>query len=184
MPTASSCGGRPRKVPGWGPVVLAAVVGLGVGDSIKPAREQFGARLAVGLIDTYRATLSLAFERTGLIRCRFIRPARPTAVKRSCVTACLRAGRSQPLGSCAAILSRREERTRSPSRRSAFARDLRPTGAPSSGSAGCGLDRSTDPEQTLRSRGARLLPPGRLLAPRSPEASWWFSGCVSADGSG
>ena len=45
--------------------------GSAVGDSIKPAREQFGARLAVGLIDTYRATLSLAFERTGLIRCRF-----------------------------------------------------------------------------------------------------------------
>ena len=30
--------------------------------------------------------------------------------------------------------------------------------APASGSAGCGLDRSPDPGQTLRSRGARLLP--------------------------
>lgn len=50
---------------------MAALVGFGVGDSIKPAPEQFGARMAVGLIDTYRATLSRAFERTGLIRCRF-----------------------------------------------------------------------------------------------------------------
>jgi putative membrane protein insertion efficiency factor len=71
MPLASSHGSRPGRVPGWGSVFLAAVLGLVVGDWIKPAREQFGARLAVGLIDTYRATLSPAFERTGLIRCRF-----------------------------------------------------------------------------------------------------------------
>jgi len=30
-------------------------------------------------------------------------------------------------------------------------------GAPADGSPGCGLDRPPDPEQTLRSRGARLL---------------------------
>jgi putative membrane protein insertion efficiency factor len=75
MPLASSRpagrGGRSGRVPGWASVFLAAVLGIAVGDSIKPAREQFGARLAVGLIDTYRTTLSLAFERTGLIRCRF-----------------------------------------------------------------------------------------------------------------
>jgi hypothetical protein len=51
-------------------------------------------------------------------------------------------------------------------RRSALARDLRPSGGPASDSAGCGLDRSPDPVQALRSRGARLLPSGRLLAPR------------------
>ncbi len=75
MPLASSRAagrvGGPGRVSGWGSVFLAAVLGLAVGDSIKPAREQFGARLAVGLIDAYRATLSLALERTGLIRCRF-----------------------------------------------------------------------------------------------------------------
>src|SRR6266542_1074121 len=72
MPLASSrSASLSGRFPGWGSVLLAAVLGLAVGDSIKPAREQFGARLAVGLIDTYRTTLSLAFERTGIIRCRF-----------------------------------------------------------------------------------------------------------------
>jgi uncharacterized protein len=52
-------------------VLLAAVLGFAVGDSIKPAGEQFGARLAVGVIDTYRATLARAFERSGIVRCRF-----------------------------------------------------------------------------------------------------------------
>ncbi len=71
MPLASERGSRPGRVPGWGSVLLAAALGLSAGDWIKPAREQFGVRLAVGLIDAYRATLSRAFERTGLIRCRF-----------------------------------------------------------------------------------------------------------------
>ena len=62
-----------------------------------------------------------------------------------------------------------------------LARDLHPSGAPASGSAGCGLDRSPDSAQTLRSRGARLLPSGRLLAPRATAASWWSIGFVAAD---
>ena len=52
-------------------MLAAAFLGLAIGDSIKPPPEQVGARLAVGLIDTYRATLSRAIERTGLIRCRY-----------------------------------------------------------------------------------------------------------------
>jgi len=52
-------------------MLLAAVTGLVFGDAIKPPAEQLGARIAVGAIDTYRVTLSRAFERTGLIRCRF-----------------------------------------------------------------------------------------------------------------
>jgi hypothetical protein len=40
-------------------------------------------------------------------------------------------------------------------------------GPPASGSAGCGLDRSPDPARSLRSRGAPLLPAGRLRAPRA-----------------
>jgi len=56
-------------------------------------------------------------------------------------------------------------------RRSALAPDLRPSGAPASGSAGRGLDRSPDPAQTLRSRGARLLPPVTRETPRAATGS-------------
>jgi uncharacterized protein len=59
------------RSPVWVPLVLAALAGFAAGDAIKPPNEQLGARLAVGVIDTYRLTLSRAFERTGLIRCRF-----------------------------------------------------------------------------------------------------------------
>jgi putative membrane protein insertion efficiency factor len=52
-------------------MVAAAFLGLSIGDAVKPPSEQFGARLAVGLIDAYRGTLSPVFERTKLIRCRF-----------------------------------------------------------------------------------------------------------------
>ncbi len=52
-------------------MLAAALLGLAIGDSIKPPAEQFGARLAVGLIDTYRATVSPVLARTGLVRCRF-----------------------------------------------------------------------------------------------------------------
>lgn len=70
-PAASPNRARP---PIWAPLVLAALAGIAAGDAVKPPNEQFGVRLAVGVIDTYRLTLSRAFERTGLIRCRF----RPT----------------------------------------------------------------------------------------------------------
>ena len=75
MPDASDAGpaaspNRSRP-PVWVPLVLAALAGLAAGDAVKPPNEQLGARLAVGVIDTYRLTLSRAFERTGLIRCRF-----------------------------------------------------------------------------------------------------------------
>jgi uncharacterized protein len=69
MPTAS----RERRG-SLAPVLLAALAGLAIGDGVKPPPEQFGARLAIEGIDAYRATLSRALERTGLIRCRF----RPT----------------------------------------------------------------------------------------------------------
>src|SRR5262249_8353319 len=41
------------------------------------------------------------------------------------------------------------------------------SGAPVFGSAGCGLDRRPDPSLRSRSRGARLLPSGRVRAPRT-----------------
>jgi uncharacterized protein len=66
MPTATR-----EKRGGLAPVLLAALAGLAIGDAVKPPPEQWGARLAIGGIDAYRATLSRALERTGLIRCRF-----------------------------------------------------------------------------------------------------------------
>lgn len=77
MPTASDASAtlerreRRERARNWAPMLAAALLGLSIGDSIKPPPEQIGARLAVGLIDTYRATLSPALQRTGLIRCRF-----------------------------------------------------------------------------------------------------------------
>src|SRR5258706_5642184 len=66
MPTAT----RERRG-GLAPVLLAALAGLAIGDAVKPPPEQWGARLAIGGIDAYRATLSRVLERTGLIRCRY-----------------------------------------------------------------------------------------------------------------
>ena len=66
MPTAT-----PERRRSLAPFVLAALAGLAIGDAAKPPPEQWGARLAIGGIDAYRATLSGALERTGLIRCRF-----------------------------------------------------------------------------------------------------------------
>jgi putative membrane protein insertion efficiency factor len=67
MPIAS----RERRG-GLAPILLAALAGLAIGDCLKPPPEQFGARLAIGGIDAYRATLSRALERSGLIHCRFL----------------------------------------------------------------------------------------------------------------
>lgn len=51
--------------------ILAALIGLAVGDCLKPASGQVGARLAVGAIDVYRATVSPAIARLGPVHCRF-----------------------------------------------------------------------------------------------------------------
>lgn len=51
--------------------VLAALLGLAVGDAMRPAPNQFGARLAVHAIDLYRATVSPLLAKSGVVRCRF-----------------------------------------------------------------------------------------------------------------
>jgi hypothetical protein len=77
MPTASEAAALPGRPEGrtrtgnWVPMLAAALLGLAIGDCLKPPPEQLGARLAVGLIDTYRDTLSPVIARTGLVRCRF-----------------------------------------------------------------------------------------------------------------
>ena len=62
---------RDRSGGVWAPFILAAFVGFGIGDCVKPASAQVGARLALGAIDAYRATLSPLLSRSGLVRCRF-----------------------------------------------------------------------------------------------------------------
>jgi putative membrane protein insertion efficiency factor len=51
--------------------VLAAMMGLAVGDSLRPVEEQRTARAGVFAIDTYRATFGSLLGRTGIVHCRF-----------------------------------------------------------------------------------------------------------------
>ena len=51
--------------------MLAALLGFAAGDALRPPPAQALARLAIGAIDAYRATLSPAIARTGLARCLF-----------------------------------------------------------------------------------------------------------------
>ena len=51
--------------------LLAALLGFAAGDALRPVPDQFGARLAIRAIDVYRATVSPALGRSGLVRCRF-----------------------------------------------------------------------------------------------------------------
>lgn len=74
FPSPSGRGARGEGIPrsrGIAPLVLAALLGLLVGDALKPPSEQAGARLAVAAIDGYRVTLSPLLSRSGLARCRF-----------------------------------------------------------------------------------------------------------------
>ena len=70
MPADSPPKTEGRRASLAGPV-LAALLGLAVGDCLKPAHEQMSARLALGAIDAYRATVSPALARSGLVHCRF-----------------------------------------------------------------------------------------------------------------
>ena len=51
--------------------VLAALIGLAVGDALRPVPDQNVARMALTAIDAYRATVSPWLARTGVVRCRF-----------------------------------------------------------------------------------------------------------------
>ena len=60
---------RARTSLSTGAILCAALAGFAVGDGARPPSRQIGARLAVGAIDVYRATLSPVLGRTGLARC-------------------------------------------------------------------------------------------------------------------
>ena len=64
-------GGAPAPRRPWLAPFLAAVLGLAVGDALRPPERQTGARLAVAAIDVYRARVSPVLGRSGVIRCRF-----------------------------------------------------------------------------------------------------------------
>ena len=69
MPTAAERAPRPRSL---APLVLAAVLGFGAGDILRPPEEQMGTRIALAAIDAYRASVSPLIARTTLVRCRFV----------------------------------------------------------------------------------------------------------------
>jgi putative membrane protein insertion efficiency factor len=52
-------------------VFAAAALGFFAGDAARPPSQQFGARIAVGTIDLYRAGVSPVLARSGLARCRY-----------------------------------------------------------------------------------------------------------------
>ncbi|HEY1435448.1 MAG TPA: membrane protein insertion efficiency factor YidD [Thermoanaerobaculia bacterium] len=65
--TSAGAGGRASRA---GPI-LAALLGLAVGDAFRPPTDQVSARVAIGAIDLYRATVSPLLAESGLVRCRF-----------------------------------------------------------------------------------------------------------------
>ena len=71
MPADASLPTKVRRRASLAAPLLAAVLGLVAGDALRPASDQWSARLAIGAIDTYRATVSRALARTGVVRCRF-----------------------------------------------------------------------------------------------------------------
>lgn len=71
MPTGPEAIGDRAGAAAWLPLLLAALIGLGVGDSLRPPDRQLSARAAIALIDGYRATISQWLGRTGLARCRY-----------------------------------------------------------------------------------------------------------------
>jgi uncharacterized protein len=73
MPAASAPppergAGRPASLAG---PILVALIGLAFGDALRPPSDQATARLAVGAIDIYRATVSPILADTGVVHCRF-----------------------------------------------------------------------------------------------------------------
>jgi putative membrane protein insertion efficiency factor len=73
MPTGSenaSDGPSSHRV-GLALAMIAALLGFAVADAWQPPPKQLLASAAVEAIDVYRATVSVALARTGLVRCRF-----------------------------------------------------------------------------------------------------------------
>ena len=60
---------RPRA--SLAPLALAAILGLAAGDALRATNDQNGTRVALAVIDGYRATISPVFASTRLVRCRF-----------------------------------------------------------------------------------------------------------------
>ena len=70
-PATPESGAASRRRASWLAPTLAALIGFAVGDSLRPPASQASAREAIATIDVYRATVSPALARTGLVRCRF-----------------------------------------------------------------------------------------------------------------
>ena len=62
---------RPPRRASPASVILAAFLGFAAADAWQPPPKQILAGAAIAAVDVYRATLSVAFARTRIIRCRF-----------------------------------------------------------------------------------------------------------------
>jgi uncharacterized protein len=51
--------------------ILAACLGLAVGDALRPPPQQWSVRAAVAVIDAYRSAVSPTLAASGLASCRF-----------------------------------------------------------------------------------------------------------------
>ena len=51
--------------------LFAAVLGLAVGDALRPPADQLSAKAAIASIDVYRATLSPVLAKSGLAKCKY-----------------------------------------------------------------------------------------------------------------
>ena len=73
MQTGSENASAGRSSPrvGLALAIVAAFLGFAAGDAWQPPPKQLLTSAAVGAIDAYRATVSVALARTGIVRCRF-----------------------------------------------------------------------------------------------------------------
>ena len=71
MPTAVEGAMGRAPASGWISLVAAALIGLGLGDALRPPPRQAGARVAITAIDAYRGSVSKWLGATGIVRCRY-----------------------------------------------------------------------------------------------------------------
>ena len=70
-PAAEAAGTGPGPRASLAAPILAACLGLAVGDALRPPPQQWSVRAAVAASDAYRSAVSPTLAASGLARCRF-----------------------------------------------------------------------------------------------------------------